>query len=520
VKARSVTVVLGATLLALGCGACGTILGIEALDAGPGPDATAQDGMTADTTPLDSPGEETALRDSSAPDGTTSDGTPNDTGADGGDSSPMDSSSTDSPVTDSSTGGDAGPGDASFDSATLDGVPIASVGGGFFPLGNASQVHVIYAQNDQRVWVFYLADDSYSILTMTSSDLKTWTAGDPVVLSEPTSGFGNNFSLAYANLGNTDVVHLVVSEALPGDGGFFGETVHLRMAITGPAGAGHLGNPTMTSFIVNGEGNDIDGPATVVTSTGVVVDATGRDNDEPTQGDMDIWQSSLPDEGGTSWSSVFTQKGYYPVSGETSAHQLIALSEGGVVGAWADDGNESYSRVSWQQSFSGLWNADPTSPGSIFAILDGGASVTVDYNSWSLCRLTDTEIHAMAHVSVGSGAPTSFAHAIFDGTTWQTAPAPGDLTGDAFNGMVLVSDVDPTDGMLAVATSNNTSQLNVAKWIPGSPGSWTAWRTFTSTDPSFKWIAGSGCGNLRPSVFWVDTATQMFVGADVSGFLH
>ena len=126
-------------LLASVCGACGTILGIEPLDAGP---LIEDSGSQDSTMGADSPG-----ADSSSTDGTAADAPRGDGGTDASDGASFTDAADAAALT-----------DASFNTAPLSGVTIATTGVQY-ATGNAQQVHAVYAKHDQRVWYFYIDSD-------------------------------------------------------------------------------------------------------------------------------------------------------------------------------------------------------------------------------------------------------------------------------------------------------------------------------------------------------------------------
>ncbi len=90
---------------------------------------------------------------------------------------------------------------------------LVSTGTKVFSTGFGYQLHLVFAENDGRFWLFYVDDTTTAIKALASPDLvATWTSGGSVALA---TGYvladGNDFSVAYANLGGTDVVHIVAN---------------------------------------------------------------------------------------------------------------------------------------------------------------------------------------------------------------------------------------------------------------------------------------------------------------------
>jgi hypothetical protein len=515
---------IAAALLTVACAACSTILGIGDLDAGEPRDG-ASDGQ--------------GPSDSTTADGTTEGGgndapDTSDADASAGPDRSGDTSAGDSSTVDASGGNDASdsgelpdtfivPYDGGFADAPLNPSPIVAVGNVMTPTGNAQQNHLVVASNEGRGWYFYIDDDSTKIKARVSSDFVNWSDGGALSLGTGTnSGLGNDFSVAYANLATTDVVHLIVSEIVVSTGA--ASAIHLRTTIAGPPGAGQLAVPQSIVEINPGEACSIDGPSTVVGTDGKVFDATGLSLAHPTQCDQDIYQSSVSDDGGTgTWSATFSQTGYFVVSpGLTGAHQLIAFAAPGAIGGAFANGShfeQPYTGVSWSKTAgTDLWDAGPV---DVFPNNDAGVvTASEGLDDWSLCRIGDTEVHAVRHLTDSSfSTATSFQHAIYNGGTWvQQVNAPAGMTSMLNTGTVLVS--NSTLGAVLAMVIGSDNSINAAQWANGS---WSAWRVVLPAGPLRTALAGSGCGSVHPMVFWTEGqpeagSGQTIIGADVSGF--
>ena len=258
--------------------------------------------------------------------------------------------------------------------------------------------------------------------------------------------------MAYEDVGGIDVVHLVVSQA-PTSGGSYGSTIHLRATITGAA---NLTVTDTTTVIATSTACAIDGPSIAVASDGHVHDATGRDDSHGTLlADMDIYTASPVDDGGSPWNPSFTHTGTTssprgrprPTSSWRSARGVTSSVPGRNLGDYM-----VYAGMSWQKTTGGVWPSVTTPAGEVFPVPDGGATA-LGFDNWSLCRLSDTEIHALGHLNASSGGAT-FQHSTYDGTSWQQGqPTPPFLQSPDDDGLVLVSGANPAQGMLAFAVS-------------------------------------------------------------------
>jgi hypothetical protein len=392
-------------------------------------------------------------------------------------------------------------------------VSIADAGTISYATGNAQQLHAIYAENDQRVWYFYVDNDETQIKILVSADLSNWVpTGDTISFGMAKLGFGSSFSVGYANLAGTDVVDIVATEPA-------GAVVHVRTTIA----SGHLTMPTLTAVVQTSRNCSNDNPFTLVTSAGVTVDATG----EATCG-MDIFQADTIDDGGPSWSPSFPmENGYYLLRGNgANSHQLVALGSGDILGAYPTDNsplgpNGTYGTVSWARTSAGLWQGVHSAP-AIFGALDeaGVGSPGQGGNDWSLCALGDGTVHALRHLieADATGNANEFEHAVYgDGGTWQRETPPPPTQSGVNNGLVLMSDKHPDHGMLAAVpgTSHNTpTTVMVSRWDSAS-GLWSAWQLATDELVHEKaFLAGTGCASAKPMIFWLE---PLYMGPDASG---
>jgi hypothetical protein len=449
-----------------------------------------------------------------APDGTTTPDGSSGGGADATtDGAPGVDAPTDAPHVPHDAQSDAGPpGDAALIPAL-----VTTAGAKAFATGFGYELHLVFAQNDGRYWFFYVDDTAGVIETATSPDLGTWTAGTPIALA---SGYsladGNDFSVAYANLGGTDVVHIAANCVNAGNYAAF----HLRATIA--AGMLTAGAPVVLPHTdSNGDAGSSAGtcpqagPATVVAADGHVFDVTAWTGHPSTTCDTNIYRSPAVDTGATWDPSPFTHDGYYvSVPSYAYSHDLVSLPEAGVVMAvWPDEDNQGltlFDSFGWalSPSFAGGGpgttgvNPDPTKE------LFNGTSATSSYNDWSVCRLADTDVHVVRHVTAPAGNSVSaFEEVVYNGATWQTtAPPPPAVTSLANDGVVLVGDGTAAHGMLLV-TIGIDNALNIAKWTSG--GTWAQVRTIAGSAPRQS-LGGTGCGSPHPTVYWTEGASAPY----------
>jgi hypothetical protein len=407
---------------------------------------------------------------------------------------------------------------------------VATVGSKVLSTGFGYQLHTVYAENDGRYWVFYVDDATGVIRARASADLVTWSDTSLSLGTGNALADGSDFSVTYANLGGTDVVHVVANTQMASAIQY--ATLHLRATISG----GSL-TQTQTVTLPDTTGNGAAGssagscpqagPATVVSADGHVYDVTAWTGHPSTTCDTNVYRSSGSDVG-TSWSGTsFAHDGYY-VSVPTFAfsHDLVSLPGAGVVMAvWPDEDNSAetlFDSFGWDLSSSfdgaggpGSSGTFPTASNEVFY----GAGTVASYDDWALCRLSDTDVHLVRHVvSAGGSALDAFEEARFDGAHWQVqASVPPAARGLSNTGVVLLSDPDPTHGMLLV-TIGLDDALDIARWRPA-----TGWTQLPSVPGSAQRqsLAGSGCGNARPRVLWTEGSSAPYVirEADLSALL-
>jgi hypothetical protein len=495
IAARSFIASAGALIVTAFAG-CGDLLGIHALDAGP-----------LDDSPAAGPVEGGVASGDAASDADAT--IPGDAAPDADATMPADAPCTSCMPGDARTGiPEVGP---AYTGPLPRPVTIADAGALYRAVGNAQQLHAIYAENDQRVWYFYVDTDETQVKTVVSADLSNWTpTGDVISLGVASlSQEGLNFSVGYANLAGTDVVDIIATH--PAD-----SVVHVRTTIA----RSHLVTPTAAMTVAQSSHNcPMDGPFTLVTSAGVTVDVTGE---AVSNCGMDIFQADTIDDGGASWSPSFPmENGYYVSRGNGAiSHQLVALGSGDILGAYPTGNsplgpNGTYGTVSWARTSGGLWPGLPSAP-AIFVELDeaGVGHPGQGGNDWSLCALGDGNVHALRHVieADASTIANEFEQAVYgDGGTWQRETPPLPTESGVNFGVVLVSDKHPDHGMLAAVAGTNT--VMVSRWDPGS-GLWSAWQLATDEIlHNNEYVAGTGCASAKPMIFWVE---GLYEGPDAS----
>jgi hypothetical protein len=437
--------------------------------------------------------------------------------------------SADAPATgeggDASDGGAAGDGQAAGDGAIV-AVLLADAGGQAGSTGFGEQTHIIHTENSGDYWLFYVDGTSGAIKTRHSPDLTNWADGE--VLSVGAAA-GSDFSVAYANLGGTDVVHLVINATLTGGRT---ATVHVRATIAG--GHATFSLPAMlpdTDSQTSGNGAGTcpyDAPSVTVLPSGRIYDVTAWTIHPSTTCDTNIYVTSNLDVGGTGfWAPSFAHDGYYvSVPSYAYSHELVALPDAGqVLAAYPDNDNtdiHQFDGVGWALSSTLVFDAG--APGTTGIVESAATEVFVtngthmSENDWAMCRLTDATVHLVRHVTdPGGSTVTAFEESYFDGSQWLGTVAPPSTQSRSNTGVVLLSKKDPALGMLLV-TIGSDNALHVAKWM--SAGGWRTLPPLFTTPAARQSLAGSGCGSARPYVIWTEgTSPYAIMGADLSSLL-
>jgi hypothetical protein len=459
------------------------------------------------------------------------------------DSPPSDASSESSAT---EAGSDSSATDASSDGSAIEAsgggppapVLVGSSGAKSFATGYGYQLHTIFAKHDGEYWFFYVDDTPEVIQTMVSRDLAHWESGGTIALAPGYSvADGYGFSVAYADLGGTDVVHIVANSVTSPDSAEAYTTFHIRATI-------HAGKITSSDPFPLPDTAAVDhpgwtggstcpeaGPATIVQANGYVWDVTAWTGHLLSTCDTNIYLSPAPDTG-TTWSAApFNHDGYFDsVPSYNWSHTLIDIPDANLILAlWTDEDQTSWKEfdsIDWAFSSSfdggGGPNSTPVLPDAS-AELFAGTMAHASYDDWTACRIADGSIHVVRHVTDPSSENTAVA--LFEeetlpvGATWQaTAFPPMTLTSYSNTGVVLLSDANPADGLLmgVIGTDNavNIFKRTVGGWsaspvavIPGSVARHS--------------LAGSGCLSAHPVVFWTEGAQAPFtvMSMDVSYLL-
>jgi hypothetical protein len=406
---------------------------------------------------------------------------------DGGSSDAGDASSDGSIVYDApgpweGAGGDATGSDGSGGEGGPAGTGVlaseGSIAGG---TGLAMQTHLVYATHAALWWLFWVdSTQGQALQTSYSSDFATWTPGASLSLGGLShDGQGGNFSVAYADLGGIDVVHVTIG-AYGTQGPNDRHHLHVRASIAGTSLT--FGAIDDVSDITSGLPTDPDGPATFVDSQASVWDASGWANYQG-PGNEAAWQSANADQGST-WAAGFgLLQGIFVAAGTTHA-RAFASAGGALVALWDYADQSPPTNVGWSQFDGASWTQGAT----VF-----GAGSTQDPNDWDVDTLTDGHMHVVRRTSTGA-----FDHVRYDGVAWTALAAPpNDPLGAAIGSgvVILVNGV-----RLAVVTIAGDPAGSVRE-IVWDQTAWGAWTTLEGSTAARHYLSGWS-GSRNDAVIW------------------
>jgi hypothetical protein len=392
----------------------------------------------------------------------------------------------------SSEGGDgaADGGEASVptDGAASEGAPkagpgpdaIVPVGGVQSATGLAQGAHLVYANHAARWWLFYVSDaQPMALQTLSSADFVTWTPGATLALGGLHDDQGGNFSVAYADLGGDDVVHVTYGLHLPPP--LDRHHYHVRATISGSTIT--FGTPLDLSDIGSAQLVEPDGPAVYVSSDGRVWDASGWATFMGTGNEV-AWASTGFDLG-VSWDGLFgPQQGIGAGMHTVNARQLAtAGGVGTMVALWEKaDAEPDPTNVEWSQLNGVGWSA----PQDVFP-----AAGSQSANDWGAATLSNGYLHVVRRKLTGG-----FEQQLFDGVSWQTAPAPPDDPGLAESGVAVLTDGNVVSVFAIASDAADSVRQNV--W---NTSAWGAWSTVEGSSVPRRYLSGYASGT-HAAIIW------------------
>jgi hypothetical protein len=348
------------------------------------------------------------------------------------------------------------------------------------------ETHLIYATHAKLWWLFWFdSTQTQTIQTSYSPDFVNWMPGGTLPLTLELQGLGSNFSVAYADVGGTDVVHLTIGASSTAEP--VRHHLHARALLQGTTIT--FGSVADVSDVTGASDTDPDGPATIVDSQGTVWDATGWNDATGGVGNEAVAASTGLEQGGASWTDVFgSQSNIFVASGNVhsrafataGANLLLALCD--AADTPAPTANSS--NVVWMSWDGAVWSG----PTDVFA---GGKTQTP--NDWGVATMSDGHMHVARRATDGS-----WDHVRYDGAAWTTIAAPpADTLGWATGqGVVVLS--HGTNAAIVTIASDTANTLRMIAWTGTAWGQWT---TLEGTTASRGWVSGWS-GPMNNAVIW------------------
>ncbi len=373
---------------------------------------------------------------------------------------------------------------------------IASAGTIADSTGLGFQNHLIYATNSAQWWFFYIDSASLNQLkSRYSTDLINWNSGTTLTLVNNSDADNRDFSVAYKNINNTDVIQVGTSYRLA-NGNV--QHYHVRGTISGPTltwgteSQLSLTNPgSWGSYVVP------DGPATIFDSNNYIWDATDFwcENESncagSNTGNAYIARSTNADAG-SSWTAGFNAKtSLTGVNYFIHSRFLASLGSGNLIHLFDNGQSSSTFTNIVSYKYTGSW----TTPGNI---LFGDLSVAQDTHDWSAVARTATDVH----VVVRTGANT-FSHRRYNGSSWSDGASIPAQNTKAGAGLFMAT--DGTDVWLFAIDSDSANTVRYSRWSSGS-NTWSTWSALESSTQTRIALSGnSQVTNNTIAVMWSQT---------------
>ena len=356
--------------------------------------------------------------------------------------------------------------------------------------GRPNQGHVGYAVN-QGYWYVLTLSSTQTLALYYSTNGTTWSAGGTYTLTLAHGSEGRNFGFCYANLGGTDVLH-VLSGYNSASGGSF----HSRFTLGASGSLTNTNAETTTKavFSPSGGAGDVMGGMPAVGSGGVVWDWGDFNNNADSGGVANYWAA---DTGGA-WTPGSPSGNYaLETSGSwTDSFGILPQASGNML---AISDNSSSSTV-FTNLDSYYWNGSTWAAGlAVFA-----SSITqVDCNAWGSCKVSNTSLHCVA-LSSGGNTYTHRTNA-GGGAAWAAGNTIPTLTYGTTSGVALVSDGTNVWAWVIDSSGN----LKYCKWNGTAWGSWTVQEATLAGSPRYAVAAYSAAAN-GIVVIWTKTNGSNF----------
>lgn len=327
------------------------------------------------------------------------------------------------------------------------------------PTGRSTQGHLIYAVNQAAYWIFWLDSTqnlkaSYSTNSGTSWNTPT---GSPFGLTKVHNGEGRDFGFCYANISSTDVLHMASSYLAASVGSSYHSRFTLGSTWTNTNGEAQVDTNSPANL-----GSTVSGTVPGLDSTSLPINLSSY-NTVGGGGNFTAARASNTDAG-SSWTAGFGASALIWTATNVCQSFFITSLGSSLLLAIADNASTTttFTNHRWSR-WNGSWSA--------IADVFGSTVTATDFESWGAVAVSSSDVH---DISLANNSNT-YNHSQFNGSSWSSGSAIGNLTYGTAAGISLVSD----GTALWAATFDSSKNLQYNKWT--SAGGWGGWSVLEAT---------------------------------------
>jgi hypothetical protein len=350
--------------------------------------------------------------------------------------------------------------------------------------GRSMQGHLCYAANQGAWWFFYLSGTNQLSAVYSTNNGASWTApsGSPFTLAFNHNSEGRNFGFSYANIGSTDILHMLASYDVTGTGVQTAARFTLGSTWTNTNAEARLDSSSATINAYTGNATWLDSNHRPWAAA-LNIDGNGT---------MHVTSAANTDSG-SSWSgygAFASDMDYILFTGSNDMTSAFGCSLGsgtsfGVTDNASATGSFTNLGSSTGSATHGTWEAGTQ-------VLSSNVTSTSTQN-WGAIPLSTSDVHLVSL----SDNTSAYVHRRFNGTSWANGDSIGSLTYGTNSGISLISD-GTSVWQAAIDSSKN---IKYSKWVSGTGwGSWTTQEAARTNTPAY--ITGAYSAN---GIMWVWT---------------
>jgi hypothetical protein len=374
--------------------------------------------------------------------------------------------------------------------------------------GHGNQGHLVYASNQGRWWLFYLASKtattvSCSVSSSSDLDTSTWSAGttSPAFPNSRACSTNDqrNLGVLFLNPSSsltTDAVHLSVG--IGSTGSVSAYTEHIRATFTGASSI------TWESWVET-VSDATSSTWSLVKGNSLGIDTNGKIHEFslPLSINMDFdlrisVNSDIDATWTNSWNAVVVSDSSMGFTCNNAA--FATLASGGMLAVYDDGGlvDPNSNDLRYNKYASGTsW---PTTGSASTGVTTGSR----DQNDWCLCSISTTSIYVFR-----KSGTNSISWRFYNGTSWSTPSAAVPTQNHkAGSGYVAVGNSTSVYLFLIDSDAANTIRYNIYDIASGTWGTWVALETSTAVR---NYISGYPViSNNKIGVIWSETNGSNF----------